>query len=91
MVWLYADDADGNVDSCQATITITSAPPAADCQDVSVTLDGAGSASIGTTDVDNGSTSACVPIDSFALSTSTLGCADLPSTVVTMTVYAGGL
>ncbi len=56
-IWVYVQDAAGNIDSCQATVTITDLnPPTAICQPVTIHLDGSGNASITPADIDGGST-----------------------------------
>jgi gliding motility-associated-like protein len=56
-IWVYVQDAAGNIDSCQATVTITDLnPPVANCQNTTIYLDGSGNASIVPADIDGGST-----------------------------------
>ncbi|MCF8275087.1 MAG: choice-of-anchor L domain-containing protein [Flavobacteriales bacterium] len=85
-VVLTVTDVNGNVSTCNATVTVQDQiPPVAVCQDVSVTLDASGNASITAAQVDNGSTDNCA-IQSISLNQNTFSCADVPSTTVTLTV-----
>ena len=85
-VVLTVTDVNGNVSTCNATVSVQDLiPPVALCQNVTVTLDGSGNASITTSQVNNGSSDNCA-IQSFLLSDATFACADAPSTTVTLTV-----
>ncbi len=85
-VVLTVTDVNGNQSSCNATVTVVdNVPPTAICQDLTVTLDGSGNASITASQVDNGSSDNCA-IQSITLSNDSFTCADLPSATVTLTV-----
>ena len=78
-IQLYAEDPSGNVDSMDAVVSvIDSAKPDAQANNLTVYLDGRGSASISTGDIDAGSTDNC-SIASMWLSQTQFGCNDLGS------------
>ncbi len=88
-VTLYATDATGNVDSCTATVTVSDTiSPTASCQNISVFLNGAGTASIVAGDIDNGSSDNCGAV-SLGASITAFSCADLGTNNVTLTVTDG--
>ncbi len=88
-VTLTATDGSGNVGSCTATVTIIdSISPTALCQDLTVYLDGAGTATITTGDVDAGSSDNC-GIAGLSLSQSSFTCANVGANTVTLTVTDG--
>jgi len=85
-VVLTVTDVNGNVSTCNATVTVEDPiPPVAVCQDVAVVLDASGNASIVTGDVDNGSSDNCA-VQSLSLNQTAFTCADVPSATVTLTV-----
>lgn len=89
-VTLTVTDVNGNVATCNATVTVEDpVPPTALCQDVSVTLDAFGNASVDASQIDNGSTDNCA-IQSITLSPNSFTCADLGPTQVTLTVTDEG-
>ena len=59
--------------------------PTANCQDITVQLDGSGSASIVAADVENGSTDNC-GIASYSLDNTSFDCSNLGANTVTLTV-----
>lgn len=67
------------------TPIIDSEAPTANCQDITVDLDGAGNGSTSANQVDNGSTDNC-SIASKSLSTTSFTCSDLGTNPVTLTV-----
>jgi len=76
-VTLIASDSSGNVDSCQAIVSVVDlVPPTVICQDIAVYLDGAGNAIITPANIDNGTSDAC-GIASLTLSDSTFDCSDI--------------
>jgi|GEM_PF-1089515 len=86
MVTLTATDANGNMSSASATITvIDTISPTAVAQNITVSLDAAGNASIVASNVSTGSSDAC-GIASTSVSPSTFSCADLGANTVTLTV-----
>ncbi|MDT0556988.1 proprotein convertase P-domain-containing protein, partial [Patiriisocius hiemis] len=85
-VTFEATDSDGNTVSCTFTVTvIDNEDPVAVCQDITVTLDALGMATITEVDIDNGSSDNC---PGFSLSASQLSfdCSDVGDVVVTLTV-----
>ena len=59
-VTLTVTDNNGNISNCTATVTVEdNVDPIAICQDITVSLDASGNASITAADVDNGSNDAC--------------------------------
>jgi len=81
-----ATDGSGNIGNCSYTVTVNDTQnPNAVCQNVTVQLDAAGSASITATDVNNGSSDNC-GIQSLAVSPNTFDCDDLGANTVTLTV-----
>ncbi|MDR9398391.1 MAG: SprB repeat-containing protein, partial [Salibacter sp.] len=84
-VTLTATDVSGNTNSATATVTVedTTSPVVA-TQNVTVYLDNSGSASITTTDIDNGSSDNC-SIDNLSLDITSFTCADTGSNTVTLT------
>ena len=84
-VILTVVDGSGNSDMCSATVTVQdSTPPTAVCQDISIFLDAAGSASIVASDVDGGSTDNC-SVSSIAIDSSSFDCASLGAQSVVLT------
>ncbi|MEL6533998.1 MAG: LamG-like jellyroll fold domain-containing protein [Bacteroidota bacterium] len=82
-------DGSGNSPSGTATVTvIDSVSPSAVAQDLTVYLDGSGSASISYLDVDNGSSDNCSALN-YVLSDSLFGCVDTGANVITLTVTDG--
>jgi hypothetical protein len=86
VVFQTVTDINGNSSSCSANVTIEdNTGPECLTQDITVYLDGAGNATIGDGDVDNGSNDAC-GIESFDVSPNAFTCADIGDNVVTQTV-----
>ncbi len=76
-VQLTVVDSAGNRDSCIAMVTVSdTVSPAAQCQDLTVYLDGMGQASITASDINNNSTDAC-GIETLVLDDSSFDCSDL--------------
>lgn len=85
-VVLTVTDVNGNVNTCNATVAVVDpVPPVAVCQDLTVTLDASGNASIVAADVDNGSSDNCA-VQSISVSPNSFTCADLGANTVTLTV-----
>lgn len=85
-VTLTVTDVNGNVATCSATVTVEDPiAPTAVCQDLTVTLDGSGNASVLASQIDNGSSDNCA-IQSLTLSPNNFTCAELGPTQVTLTV-----
>ncbi|MEO1628434.1 MAG: T9SS type A sorting domain-containing protein, partial [Bacteroidota bacterium] len=85
-VWLYATDANGNVDSCSFQLTpADSTAPVVNCRDITLVLDGTGTASITADSIDNGSFDQCGSIAQLQISQSSFGCADIGNNVVVLT------
>jgi gliding motility-associated-like protein len=88
-VTLTVADGNGNTSMCTSTVTVADTiSPTASCQNITVFLDGAGSASIVAADIDNGSTDNCTSV-SLAASQTAFTCADLGANTVTLTVTDG--
>jgi gliding motility-associated-like protein len=87
---LIVADAAGNVDSCFATITVVdNNPPNAVCNDTTLYLDAAGSASITPADLDGGSTDNGV-ITALAASQTSFSCANVGTLTDTLFVTDDG-
>jgi hypothetical protein len=72
--------------SCQATVTVVDAfTPTANCQNLSITLDASGNASLSVSQVDAGSNDNC-GIASSSISQNQFSCADTGQQSVTLTV-----
>ncbi|MCK4677808.1 MAG: HYR domain-containing protein, partial [Bacteroidales bacterium] len=85
VTWTVTDN-DGKTNSCQHLVTVTDDEnPNAQCQDITVYLDGAGNAVINALQVDNGSTDNCA-IDTIYVNPDTLYCSDIGTNTVTLTV-----
>ena len=88
-VTLTVTDVHGNISTCTSTVTVEdNVTPVAVCQDVTVFLDGAGTATIVAADIDGGSTDNCSTI-SLSASQTAFTCADLGANTVTLTVSDG--
>jgi hypothetical protein len=84
-VTLTTTDASSNSSSCTATVTISDVtPPVSVCQDITVYLDGAGSATIAATDIDNGSSDEC-GTPALSIDVSTFDCSMTGANTVTLT------
>ncbi|MEO1263334.1 MAG: T9SS type A sorting domain-containing protein [Bacteroidota bacterium] len=85
VVTLTVTDVGGNTDDCMATVTVMDTlAPTALCQNITRSLDSAGSASIATADINNNSTDAC-GIDSLSLDQMTFDCQSVGVNIVTLT------
>ncbi|RMB58046.1 T9SS C-terminal target domain-containing protein [Dokdonia sinensis] len=85
-VTLTVEDADGNMDSCTAIVTVEDTmPPTAVCQDITVQLDATGNVSITPDMLDGGSSDNCVAL-SFGASQTDFDCTDIGTNNVTLTV-----
>ena len=81
-----ATDTSGNADTCTFTLTVNDTePPVATCQNITVTLDASGNASITAGDVDGGSTDNC-GILSLMASPTAFTCADIGMNPVALLV-----
>ncbi|REE08247.1 putative secreted protein (Por secretion system target) [Winogradskyella pacifica] len=86
ITWTY-DDGNGNTFTQTQNVIITdTTPPVVVCQNISITLDAGGNATINATDIDNGSTDNCA-IASMSLNKYNFNCDDLGTNTVTLTVY----
>ena len=86
-VTLTATDTNGNTSTATATVTLRDVTaPTVVTQDITVSLDSDGQASISATDIDNGSTDDCSGVDSLSLDISDFDCPALGDTTVTLTV-----
>jgi hypothetical protein len=88
-VTLTVTDGSGNTSTCTSTVTVSdTTSPTASCQNITVFLDGSGTASIVASDIDNGSTDNCTTV-TLAASTTSFTCADIGANPVTLTVTDG--
>ncbi|MFZ1618017.1 MAG: HYR domain-containing protein [Flavobacteriales bacterium] len=88
-VTLTVTDNNGNVSTCDATVTVADTiAPLANCQAVTTYLNAAGSASINAADLNNGSTDACGGL-TFSASQTTFDCSGTGANTVTLTVTDG--
>jgi hypothetical protein len=88
-VTLTATDASGNTSQCTATVTVSdTTSPTAVCQNITVFLDGTGSASITAADVDGGSSDNC-GTPALAVNVSSFNCSDIGTNIVTLTATDG--
>lgn len=87
VIWFYATDPYGNIDSVQVNIEVVdTVPPTVVTQPISVNLDATGNATILGSAIDNGSSDAC-GIASYVVDISSFTCVDVPTPVmVQMTV-----
>lgn len=77
IVTLIVIDSSGNIDSCNATVTVMDTiPPTVICQNLSIYLDSNGMASISVSDINNGSTDNC-GLMSLSISDSVFSCSDI--------------
>ncbi|MBI1288207.1 MAG: HYR domain-containing protein, partial [Flavobacteriales bacterium] len=85
-VVLTVSDNNGNTSTCSATVTIEdNVNPTANCQDLTVTLDGNGTVNVSAGEVNDGSFDYCA-IDSMFIAQNTFTCADLGSNIINLTV-----
>jgi transcriptional regulator len=85
-VTLTATDASGNVTSKTAVVTVKDAiAPTVVTKNVTIYLDATGSASITTSDINNGSTDNCT-IESYSLDKTSFNCSNTGDNTVTLTV-----
>ncbi|MEL6922992.1 MAG: DUF2341 domain-containing protein, partial [Bacteroidota bacterium] len=87
-VTLTATDDGGNTDDCTFTVSINPdvTNPTAICQDQTVALNGAGTASVTAAAVDNNSTDDCDATPTLTLSQTSFNCAAIGTNLVTLTV-----
>ncbi|MBO3100275.1 LamG-like jellyroll fold domain-containing protein [Gelidibacter pelagius] len=85
IVWTY-NDGNGNISTQNQTVIVDDVTaPTATCQNLSITLDATGSASITAAEIDNGSTDNC-GIQTMFLDKTDFNCSDLGANTVTLTV-----
>ncbi len=85
-ITLTADDGNGNTDDCTFDVVLSDGTaPTAVCQNITISLDAMGNASIVAADIDNGSNDNCGAI-TLTASQTTFTCADLGANNVTLTV-----
>ena len=82
-------DAEGNFGECESLVTVVNPGPTAVCQDATVQLDAAGTATLAPADVDGGSYARCGPLTLVSVSQDTFTCSDLGDVPVTLTVRDG--
>ncbi len=91
VVTLTVTDAAGNSDTCTATVTVNDViAPTAICQDITLTLDGSGMASLVAEDLNGGSLDNCAASLQFTASQTTFGCSDIGIVPVVLTVTDAG-
>lgn len=89
IVILTVTDAAGNTDNCTATITVEdNVNPVAICQNITVQLNAAGTATIVAGDVDGGSTDAC-GTPSLSIDVNSFDCSNIGTNIVTLTATDG--
>ncbi len=89
-VTLTVTDDNGNTSECTTTVTIfDGVAPICVSQDITVTLDNMGSATIVGADVDGGSSDICGDQLSFSVTPDTFTCDDIGENTVTLTVTDG--
>ena len=77
-VILTVTDVNGLSSTCPATITITDVtPPVANCQNLTIALDGTGNASITASQINTGSTDACGMNPLMTVTPNTFNCSDI--------------
>jgi gliding motility-associated-like protein len=85
-VTMYVTDMNGNIDSCTAIVFVfDTVAPALICQDTSIYLNAAGSFTIGSSFIENGSSDAC-GITTITLSNYNYTCANTGTNSITMYV-----
>jgi Flp pilus assembly pilin Flp len=85
-IWLRVTDANGNIDSASAVITVQDViKPTVVTQNLTVSLDATGSGSITATQVDNGSTDNCT-IATRTLSKSSFDCSEVGANTIYLIV-----
>jgi hypothetical protein len=89
VVTLTVTDFSGNTSTCTAIVTVHDiTPPVALCQNITVTLNGAGTIVITASQVNNGSTDNCPP-PNLSVFPNTFDCDDIGDNIVTLTVTDG--
>lgn len=85
-VVLTVTDVNGNVNSCNATVTVSDTiSPITSCQDITVQLDAAGVASVDASQIEISSSDNCA-IQSISLSPNSFNCSNVGPNSVTLTV-----
>jgi len=85
-IWLRVTDANGNVDSASAVITVEdNIKPTVLTQNVTVSLDASGAGSVNVADIDNGSTDNCT-IATRTLSKSSFDCSNVGANTIYLIV-----
>ena len=88
-IWMYADDGNGNVDSCTFNVILNDiTPPTAVCQDIDTYLNITGISTISVVDLDGGSSDNCAGL-SFGATQTAFTCSDLGVNIITLTVTDG--
>ncbi|UOY08505.1 BspA family leucine-rich repeat surface protein [Muricauda sp. SCSIO 64092] len=90
-VTLTVTDPGGNSGTCTATVTVQDkTAPTPSCQDTTVQLDASGSATIATSNIDNGSSDNSGGTVTLALSKTSFDCSNVGTNTVTLTVTDPG-
>ena len=89
-VILTVNDGSNNTNSCTSTVSVVDKiVPTPVCKNTSVELSASGSATITTTDIDNGSSDNSGTIIALYLNETSFGCSDMGSNTVTLTATDG--
>lgn len=90
-VTVTVTDEEGNSSTCSTTVTIVdNTDPVCVSQDITISLDAGGMASITAMDVDGGSTAGCDENPILTVDPSQFDCSDVGVNMVTLTVTASG-
>jgi hypothetical protein len=84
VIYLFAEDFNGNRDSASTIVTVLDTKPNVITQNVTVYLDDLGTASVSLSQIDNGSSDNC-GIASLAISKSTFDCSNLGINTINLT------
>ncbi len=88
-VTVTVTDAEGNMSTCSTTVTVTDdTTPLCVAQDITVTLDANGEATITADDIDNGSTAGCNTDPDLSIDVDMFDCSDVGDNDVVLTVTA---
>jgi len=89
-VYLQVSDVGGNISACSVVVVINDAnAPTATCKNHTVSLSAAGTATVAPADVFLSGTDNCGTVSPVSVSPSTLTCANIGQTTVTLTVNDG--
>ena len=87
IVTLTVTDSSGNTNSCTAEVLVQDTlAPTAICQDITIELGPDGTATISSTDIDNGSSDNCGEV-TYELNPTTFDCSDIGTNIVNLLVF----